>query len=254
MRSDFEHPNAQPFSLGGGEDACLLIHGFTGSPGHMRPLGEYLAERGFAVRGISLPGHASRIEDMNGPDWRAWLTCAREAADDLKKGHRHVYAAGLSMGGVLSLLLGEEKKADAVVSLASPMRIYAARDAFLSRLIWPFVPYVPDKTFASEGFLDEYDFGYDATPVRRVKDLTRLMRMAERGLGDLHCPLLIVQSHADGTVRPVSADILYARAASKRKELLMLERSPHVVTLGIEREEVFRRAGDFLARCAGEPG
>ena len=35
-----------PFTLGKGEDACLLVHGFTGSPWDLRPLGEALAARG----------------------------------------------------------------------------------------------------------------------------------------------------------------------------------------------------------------
>src|SRR5688572_17767016 len=48
-----------PFELGSGDDACLLLHGFTGSPWDMRPLGERLSERGYAVRAIRLPGHGS---------------------------------------------------------------------------------------------------------------------------------------------------------------------------------------------------
>ena len=32
-----------PFELGSGDDACLLLHGFTGSPWDLRPLGERLA-------------------------------------------------------------------------------------------------------------------------------------------------------------------------------------------------------------------
>lgn len=244
------HPYAEPFSFGAGEDACLLIHGFTGSPSHMRPPGEALAERGFAVEGILLPGHGTRIEDMNAVTWRDWLACARDAADRLRKTHRNVYAVGLSMGGVLALLLGEEQRADAVVSLAAPMRIWQEGNAFLSRFIWPLMPYTPGRPFHPEGFLAEYDYGYDGTPVRRVKDLKRLMRMAEKGLASLRCPLLVVQSRADRTVRPVSADIIYAGAASAHKELMMLERSPHVVTLGIEREAVFGRVAAFLSRCA----
>ncbi len=243
---NFSHANAQPFRLGEGEDACLLLHGFTGSPSHMRPLGEYLASHGLHVEGIVLPGHGTRIQDMDGATWRDWLVCTQDAATRLKKGHRNFYVVGLSMGGVLSLILGERRQVDAVVSLAAPMRIYAQRDAALSRLIWPFVRYLPDKPHEKEDFLDEYDYGYDQTPVRRVKDLLALMRKAERGLAKLTCPLLVVQSRSDETVRPISADIIYAGANSAHKELLMLQRSPHVLTLGVEREEVFRRTADFL--------
>ena len=54
---DIHHENAWPFFLEGGEHAVLLTHGFTGTPAHMRPLGEYLHAQGFTVQGILLPGH-----------------------------------------------------------------------------------------------------------------------------------------------------------------------------------------------------
>ena len=51
---DLSSPLAQPFFSPEGEHAVLLMHGFTGSPAHMRKLGEALHARGFAVRGILL--------------------------------------------------------------------------------------------------------------------------------------------------------------------------------------------------------
>src|SRR5271154_6266158 len=48
-----------PFELGIGPGACLLVHGFTGTPWDVRPLGEALAAGGFRVRGIPLPGHGA---------------------------------------------------------------------------------------------------------------------------------------------------------------------------------------------------
>ena len=61
---DLSSPLAQPFFFPEGEHAVLLMHGFTGSPAHMRKLGEALHARGFAVRGILLPGHGGVPEDM----------------------------------------------------------------------------------------------------------------------------------------------------------------------------------------------
>lgn len=50
--------------LEGGEHGVLLLHGFTGSAAHMRPLGERLHSQGFTVMGINLPGHAQSMEAM----------------------------------------------------------------------------------------------------------------------------------------------------------------------------------------------
>ncbi len=43
---------------------CLLVHGFTGAPDEMRPLGEALAAAGFPVRAVRLPGHGTSVDDL----------------------------------------------------------------------------------------------------------------------------------------------------------------------------------------------
>ncbi|HVR20625.1 MAG TPA: hypothetical protein VMS65_13035, partial [Polyangiaceae bacterium] len=46
-------PDREPWSFAGegarGRTGVVLVHGFTGSPVSLRPLGELLARRGFAV-------------------------------------------------------------------------------------------------------------------------------------------------------------------------------------------------------------
>ena len=37
--------------------AVLLIHGYTGTPAEMRPLGDYLQQLGYTVLGVRLAGH-----------------------------------------------------------------------------------------------------------------------------------------------------------------------------------------------------
>lgn len=249
-KADMTHPNAQAFDLGSGKKACLLIHGFTGTPAQMRPLGEYLAGLGYHVVGIRLPGHGQTPALMEKSSWRDWLAHAEETANALRRSHESVYIGGLSMGGVISLILGERGYADAVMSYAAPMRIHS-KGAFFSRFIWPVYRYRKWPPVTKKDFLDDYGHGYDATPMRRVKDLHHLMHMAEKGLATLTCPLLVVQSHHDETVRPVSADIIYSRAASAKKELLMLADSPHELTIGCDRERIFARTAAFLDGLQG---
>ena len=84
--------------------AVLLIHGFTGSPWEVRPLGEALAARGFHVQAIRLPGHGVDPEAMAWVTWRDWEHAAEEALKQLR-GFQHVFVAGLSMGALLGMLL-----------------------------------------------------------------------------------------------------------------------------------------------------
>ena len=108
VERDMTDPMAQPFFFPGGEHGVVLIHGFTGSSGHMRLLGEHLRGAGFTVRGINLPGHGTRLEDMARYTWKDWLQSAKLAVAQMQEQCRYVSVAGLSMGGVLTLLIAEQ--------------------------------------------------------------------------------------------------------------------------------------------------
>ena len=87
---NFSDPMAQPFYFPGDEHGVLLIHGFTGSCAHMRLLGEHLRDQGFTVRGINLPGHGSRPEDMAKCTWKDWLQAAKMAAAEMQDQCKYV--------------------------------------------------------------------------------------------------------------------------------------------------------------------
>jgi esterase/lipase len=59
--------NGEPvkeFYFKGNNTGVLLIHGFTGTPSEMRLLGEYLAKKGYTVKGILLKGHEAAPETI----------------------------------------------------------------------------------------------------------------------------------------------------------------------------------------------
>src|SRR5689334_24796598 len=71
-------PGAEPFRFGAGSTGALLLHGFTGSPASLRPLGESLGAAGVTAVGPLLPGHGtSDWNDLGGATLESW----REAAD-----------------------------------------------------------------------------------------------------------------------------------------------------------------------------
>ena len=101
--AEYLSPLAEPFDFPAGEHGVLLLHGFTGSPAHMRKLGEALSARGFAARDILLPGHGTRYEDMRGCTWQDWLLAARMAAREMRERYARFSVAGLSMGGYVAM-------------------------------------------------------------------------------------------------------------------------------------------------------
>ena len=99
-------PLADSLHLGGDRpDAFLLLHGWTGSPAHFRPAARFLHERGYAVSVPRLAGHGTSVHDMADTGWRDWVRSALDGFYGLAAGYARVHVAGLSMGGVISLLL-----------------------------------------------------------------------------------------------------------------------------------------------------
>lgn len=92
------------FALGDGPDACLLLHGLTGSPAEVRPVGEALAAAGFRAVGPVLPGHGTTPDDLY-TTTRADLLRAAESALLSLRGARRIFLCGLSVGGLLAIHL-----------------------------------------------------------------------------------------------------------------------------------------------------
>ena len=240
-------PLADDFLLERGRHAVLLIHGFTGSPTHMRPLGEALAEAGYTVRGLRLKGHGTDIWDMLACSAEDWLSDARNAYHELRQRYDSVAVGGLSMGGCLALILAEEEEGvRACVSLSAPMST-ANPFSHLGLVLSPFMKTIPKHEAEERALLDQaYDIGYSEMPVRQCHDLNVLIARAKKGLSKIQCPLLCVQSQADRAIGPESAALILARASSPRKDHLTLQTSPHVVTIGPEKERVITGVTDFF--------
>ncbi len=236
---DFSCEVCQPFYLEGSRDhGVLLIHGFTGSVSHMRPIGELLHARGFTVMGINLPGHATTMDDMAKCAWSDWLDASRDAFQTLKSRCTHVSVAGLSMGGCLTLIIGETMQPTAVAPISAPMGTRAP--LWLATLASPFLKTICFQPKGDgQSLLDaRYHYGYPGFRSSCAKHLARIIRMARQDLHALTCPLLVIQSHADETITADSAEIILNSASSQRKSVLWLEDVPHVVTITRETERI----------------
>src|ERR671931_1206621 len=106
---------AEPFSFKGDRVGCLLIHGFTGTPNELRWLGEQLAADGRTVLGVRLAGHGTCVEEMNTTRWRDWYSSALDGYASLRRECDQIIAIGLSMGGMLALLLAARNPVRGVV-------------------------------------------------------------------------------------------------------------------------------------------
>ena len=229
---NFDRDCCKPFLHVGNDQGVLLLHGFTGSVSHMRPLGDALADRGYTVMGINLPGHATTEADMARTNAAQWLQAARDALLTLEKRCVSLTVAGLSMGGVIALILAQEGIVDACVPISAPMGTQNPLIRFAA-VVAPFHPRVSwEAPQERHQQLDaDFDYGYSGFPTRSAAELYKLIRKARAYMQNVVCPLLAVQSTGDQTVWPGSADFILTEAKSIDKQKLLLQDVPHVCTI-----------------------
>jgi esterase/lipase len=115
--------DADPFDLvGDGDVGVVCVHGFTGTPFEVRYLGEQLARAGFQVHGPRLPGHGTRVSDLDATRWQDWADAVEDAFDTMRMLCKRVVVVGQSLGGLLALHLASRRPdVVAVASLAAPL-------------------------------------------------------------------------------------------------------------------------------------
>ncbi|HEY1087439.1 MAG TPA: alpha/beta fold hydrolase, partial [Archangium sp.] len=117
--------------------AALLLHGFTGSPWELEPVGDSLAARGFHVHCPRLPGHGTTPEAMLFAGMTEWLATASQSLDAMR-GARRLVVVGLSMGALLAMVLASRFQAriSGLVLIAPALRLRSRQARALKKLRW----------------------------------------------------------------------------------------------------------------------
>ncbi|MBI3963925.1 MAG: alpha/beta fold hydrolase [Candidatus Kerfeldbacteria bacterium] len=208
------HPNAMPFTFDGGTGrVAILVHGFTGTPAYVRPLGAFLATHGIGSVGVRLPGHGTRPADLRTTTRFHWRQAIDAAYDRTVARDPSPVLVGFSLGGMLlaDLLIRRGVPASGLVLVNTPVRTHD--HPLLVRLL-PLLsrvkPYVR-KRWARNPSLNAWYAAHGAYPVLPLRSSVQffaLIHEAAARLDAIRVPVLIVQSRQDPVVDPVSADLL----------------------------------------------
>ena len=250
-------PTAEPFFLPGNRTGCLLVHGFTGAPKEMRWMGEYLAGKGFSVLGVRLAGHATTPEDMVRSNWTDWTASVEDGFNLLRGAADHVYLIGLSMGGVLSLLMSTRLDVSGVVAISTPYKLVDDWRLNYVDLLSKFIPYLPKSDdLPGSGWFDQEAWkdhvSYPQNPVRSLGQLNRLLAEMRAALPRVSVPALLIHSKDDGYVLPENLENIYASLGTSDKTKIYITGSGHVVTRDAARNQAFEAAYQFIRRVESE--
>jgi carboxylesterase len=246
--------HAEPFALGDGPDACLVLHGLTGTPAEVRPLGEALAKNGFRAVGPLLPGHGTSPEDLFVTTRADVVRAAREALLGLR-GAKRLYLCGLSMGALLTIELASRSwlaeglpEIQAIALMAPAVKFEGTTWIFaeiLGRLPALSILIPKGKRDIQAG--ETEPSAYDRVPMRWGRELRLLSDEAMKLAPRVRTPVLILHGAHDQTASLAGAKLLARSLGSLRPpELKVLQQSGHVLPLDVQSAEVCNDVVQFF--------
>jgi len=219
-------------------------------------MGEYLNQQGLTCLGIRLNGHATNLEDMRRSHWTDWTASVEDGFHLLSGSVDRIYLVGLSMGGVLSLLMSTRlaERVAGVVAISTPYQLPNDYPLWMLKLYSLFVRDNPkSKEVPGASWFDKDVFAshisYPQNPMSSVVQLKLLLNAMQSALPEIRQPVMLIHSKDDLYVLPENMEMIYAglvNAADKTK--LYVTGSGHVVTRDAARGQVFESALEFIRK------
>ncbi len=235
----------------GNSTGILLIHGFTATPGEIRPLAEYFRRAGFSVAGPLLPGHFTSPEDLNRRIWQEWAAAVDQSYQLLRSTCKNTFVGGESLGGLLSFYLASLHPEIAGILAYSPaLRVKGIWQAQFARF---FVSELPkhNNGVSTEPLPWQ---GYTVYPIQAAYQFYRLQQFVAPRLTHVTQPTLLLQGEKDRSIDPNSSQIIYDAISSPRKELVWMKNSGHCIVLDQEYEQVMEKSLFFVQHILQSKG
>lgn len=253
--------DTQPFSIAGTRGGIVCLHGLTGTPFEVRPLGEALGKEGYAVVGPVLAGHAQAPEDLIKTRWPEWLGSANQALDLVlsQNNGRPVGVLGFSTGGLLALRLAKQRPQDvaALAVVATPLRMKTAQvrgirwlnklPGFLVNSPLGYVPKWggPD---VQDPAMKGQNPGLPVMPLPALNSLLDLMQTVRADLPSIKQPALVAHGQKDQTIPMEDSLEIAGSLGSEEVERLWLARSGHLAGIDVEKHILAQALAKFFAR------
>lgn len=270
----FEGEQHRPFYFQRGEPAALLVHGFPGSPAEVLPLGQVLAEAGWTVQGITLPGLGQDIHTLLDRRYSDWVDAVRTAFQVLRQRHSIVLLGGFSLGGGIAIQVAALERPSGLILMAPfwklPGFLWASIPVF-RRFIPTIKPYYLLKTDPKDPefrkgmakMLPGVDLDDPqvragikefSIPLSLIDEIRRAGQATWVASSRLSCPVLIFQGSQDDVVSPRLTSQLRDRIPGEVQYLELSAGHDLVDPSGPAWNQVVAAIQDFPHRLDGTSG
>lgn len=224
------------FSKKNGRVGCFILHGVSGDRFGVETLCSYLEEQGYSTYRCGIGIKVESVKLFNADVYLEWLYRAERDFKDFCKQYDYVVVIGISVGGLIGILLAEKYMVDALITINTPIYLSDAKKLF--------------EMLYREG-------GKVSTPylnriiilaLCRLMGFNRLLHQAKKVLYKLRCPLLVIQGKKDDIVDWKSASYIYDSFLGQNKEIQYFPKSGHFIFLDCESRLVFIRMHQFIEK------
>lgn len=251
-------PPLGTMAAAGGSPAVLALHGFGATTQEVGMVVEVARQLGLAARAPLLPGHGSSVHELGKTRYVDWYAAAERALRELLSEHGRAIVVGSSMGSLLALDLAADypERVLGVGVLGCPIRL---------NWPWPSLALaavsllrIPDFTLRKSGpdirdpEARRTQVTYSEQPAHAGNDVRLAGRRVEGRLGSVRCTAFVAHGRHDHVCPVRNARLVYDKLGTPaaRKELLILERSYHIITRDLEHELLATRLTRFIERVA----
>lgn len=246
--------NAKEFTLNGSEDVCwFLIHGYTSTPDEMREVADKIhSEFNETIFVTRLRGHGELPSHIVNLSLYNWDEQVSKEYDVLNKNCKKINIVGFSFGGALATKLAQNKEVNNLY-LLSPyifarynwyylFKLETYLDAFSDILMYSKKTKIAQIN-SQEG-LNKH-IAYWNMPFLPVKKSKTFFNEVKTDLNKITASVLLQQSKNDKTSDIQSSIYIYENINSENKELVIFEKSNHVIIEDYDKEEVINNILNF---------
>ncbi|MHA6253021.1 alpha/beta hydrolase [Oceanobacillus sp. CAU 1775] len=227
---------------------CLLIHGYTGGPYEIGPLAEYLDEQtDWQIEVPTLPGHGKEL-DLKDVSFEDWIKAAENALEKLTKTYDTIYIVGFSMGGMIAAYLAAKYNVTKLVLLATAGKYLDFKQIRLD--IHEVIKDSVRGELENNMIYNHYKKKLGQVPLKANFEFLKLVNFTRPYLKEIDAPVLIAHGQQDGVVPYKTAYYLDKEIHSEHKEIVLLDRSRHLLCLGDDKDTVNTMVYDFLDNAA----
>jgi esterase/lipase len=253
--------DCREYTVGDGDTALLLVHGFVDSPALFRRMAPALAKKGFTVKVMRLPGAAQPLDVCARVTADDWVRAVRDQLEGLRaagsrKKYKRVVVVAHSLGAAAALECLAERPdlADGLVMMAPMLEISTRRSPWLPPQTWqefldrtllftdrlyvPFPPQVHDPVAQAELKDERY------MPRAVYRQLFALLARNRGRAAAFRQPLLMLLARDDAVIDNAAAERFFDDCPAD-KSFHWLEDSGHVIPLDYDWPEAVRWISRF---------